>query len=231
MFGPKDDQAAVFAHFQPVVGRLFEGVSCSVIAYGHTGSGKTHTMYGQHWPALVSRLVQADGCLATPGSQAEEFPGLVLRLADQVFRRRDEAKSRPSVSVRYFQIYNEKIIDLLTVDHYHQGLDDLKVKVDAIGIARVEGAMEILVESMAEFLLLLERGETQKITKATQFNVASSRSHTVLELSLKGKGEKEITLSLCDLAGSEKFSDDKLRDKSLLAESKNINRSLGSLTR
>lgn len=80
--------------------------------------------------------------------------------------------------------------------------------------------------------MLVEKGETNKIFKSTQFNISSSRSHTILEICIRKKGTtKESVLTLCDLAGSEKFTEESIKDKSLMAESKNINRSLSTLTR
>lgn len=113
----------------------------------------------------------------------------------------------------------------------NQGNDDLKVKVDGMGQSRVEGVTELELDSFFEFLMFLERGEAYKIMKTTQFNLSSSRSHTILEISVKIRGKKEALLSLCDLAGSERFSDEKIKDRSLLIESKNINQSLSTLTR
>lgn len=112
-----------------------------------------------------------------------------------------------------------------------KGNEDIKVKVDGLGQSRVEGVAEIVIESFFEFLMLIEKGESNRIIKTTQFNLTSSRSHTILEIILKNKNQKETILSLCDLAGSEKFSEDKIKDKSLLMESKNINQSLSTLTR
>lgn len=111
-----------------------------------------------------------------------------------------------------------------------KGNEDIKVKVDGLGQSRVEGVAEIVIESFFEFLMLIEKGESNRIIKTTQFNLTSSRSHTILEIILKNKNQKETILSLCDLAGSEKFSE-QIKDKSLLMESKNINQSLSTLTR
>ena len=105
------------------------------------------------------------------------------------------------------------------------------MKVDSFGQSHVEGVLEIVVESFFEFLMLIEKGESNKVIKTTQFNITSSRSHTILEIILKHKGGRATYLTLCDLAGSERFSDEKLKNKLLLNESRNINKSLSTLTR
>jgi centromeric protein E len=93
----------------------------------------------------------------------------------------------------------------------------------------VEGVTEFVLESFLQFLMLVEKGETNKVTKATQFNLKSSRSHTILEIVLQKADKKESRLVLCDLAGSERFTDEKAKDKVLMAESNNINKSLSTL--
>lgn len=112
-----------------------------------------------------------------------------------------------------------------------QGNDGLRVKIDSFGQSHVEGVLEIVVESFLEFLMMIEKGETNKVIKTTQYNMTSSRSHTILEIILKQKSKKPTYLTLCDLAGSERFSDEKLKDKLLQTESRNINKSLSTLTR
>lgn len=112
-----------------------------------------------------------------------------------------------------------------------QGSEDLSIKVDSFGQSHINGITEIMVESYLEFLMLIEKGETNKVIKSTQFNQKSSRSHTILELVINGSGKSKTYLTLCDLAGSEKFTEEKASDKALLTESKNINKSLSTLTR
>lgn len=47
-FGPEDGQEAVYGSVQQVVTDAFRGFNGAVIAYGQTGTGKTHTMMGPH---------------------------------------------------------------------------------------------------------------------------------------------------------------------------------------
>jgi hypothetical protein len=79
--------------------------------------------------------------------------------------------------------------------------------------------------------MLVEKGETNKVIKTTHFNLKSSRSHTVLEIVLQKANKKESRLVLCDLAGSERFTDEKAKNKVLLTESNNINKSLSTLAK
>lgn len=115
IFRSEDDQAEIFSYFAPVVNKVFDGENCSIIAYGNTGSGKTHTMYGENWPDLISALVKTNGWQNEAGSKYDYYPGLILRTADLIFKKKESRKEKTNISVKYFQIYNEKIIDLMTV--------------------------------------------------------------------------------------------------------------------
>lgn len=117
VFGSTLAQEEVYSYFSNTISKLQGGTNISLVAYGHTGSGKTYTMYGGMWPALASVLVQTGGWHEKP--DLARLPGLSLRLADQLFSElnttNENTADKYSVSLRYFQIYNEKIIDLLTV--------------------------------------------------------------------------------------------------------------------
>lgn len=47
IFEPEDDNCAVYmAVVAPVIPRILVGENCAFFAYGHSGSGKTHTILG-----------------------------------------------------------------------------------------------------------------------------------------------------------------------------------------
>lgn len=104
-------------HFSSIIDKVIGGVNCSVIAYGNTGSGKTHTMYGEKWPGMIASYIKShrNSEKYSGAEELEKLPGLILRLAKGIFERKDSSRSSLSISVKYFQIYNEKVIDLMTV--------------------------------------------------------------------------------------------------------------------
>ena len=51
-------QKAVFAQGKPLVKAFLSGKNCSVLTYGATGTGKTHTMLGDG--ALLKKYLQLD---------------------------------------------------------------------------------------------------------------------------------------------------------------------------
>ncbi len=59
VFGPGADQKEVYAGCD-VTQHILDGVSCCVMTYGQTNTGKTYTMYGNGWDD-VSAPTKADG--------------------------------------------------------------------------------------------------------------------------------------------------------------------------
>lgn len=78
-----------------IVAGVFEGVNGAILAYGATGSGKTHTMFGSTLSAA----------------------GIVYQSIQDIFaeKRRLEAEEKKTVSIRcsFVEIYNEEVFDLL----------------------------------------------------------------------------------------------------------------------
>ena len=167
-----------------------EGKNACCFAYGATGSGKTFTMQGS----------AVEGGAPAPG-----VIGLALR---DLFAWADASAT---ISASYFQIYLENVTDLLT---QADGDDEpprespappteLAVRMDAEGRTHVVGAREIVVTSEAELTQLIERGNKNRTTAATDCNDASSRSHAILQLCVSQPGRAMTSkLSLIDLAGS-----------------------------
>jgi hypothetical protein len=108
------------------------------------------------------------------------------------------------------------------------------LKEDQHGQIHIEGLTEISITSYEEFALILSKGESNRFKRNTALNECSSRSHSIIEFicyGYKGIEGPCPKLTLCDLAGSEKFTDDQLKNKSHMAESRNINQSLSHLGR
>ena len=72
--------------------KAFDGYNVSIFAYGQTGSGKTYSMIG-----------------------TSECPGLIPRFFDALFEKREkrQAQITSHIEISYYEIYNEKIFDLL----------------------------------------------------------------------------------------------------------------------
>lgn len=192
---------------------LIDGFNCTVFAYGPTGSGKTYTMLGN-----------------------EGDPGVTFYTAMEIFHL---IQSRPNdeqyeVSVCYFEIYNEKVNDLLSASN-----QPLKVVDNMGGGVNILGISVCPVRDADELIDRLEMGNKNRSQQATDANKNSSRSHAVFQIFLKRKKcakgkqiiQQDIKMCLVDLAGSERASIayKENRSKSLQREGGNINKSLLAL--
>ncbi|KAL5559646.1 hypothetical protein UlMin_035857 [Ulmus minor] len=185
VFGPATTTRHVYdvaAH--DVVSGAMQGVNGTVFAYGVTSSGKTHTMHGE-----------------------QKSPGVIPLAVKDVFGIIQETPGREFLlRVSYLEIYNEVINDLL--DPIGQ---NLRIREDAQG-TYVEGIKEEVVLSPAHALSLIASGEEHRHVGSNNFNLLSSRSHTIFTLTIESSprgenhDEEDVTLSqlhLIDLAGSE----------------------------
>ncbi|XP_054787623.1 kinesin-like protein KIN-7D, mitochondrial [Prosopis cineraria] len=167
---------------KPVVKAAMEGVNGTVFAYGVTSSGKTHTMHGD-----------------------QNCPGVIPLAIKDVFSIIQDTPGREFLlRVSYLEIYNEVINDLL--DPTGQ---NLRVREDAQG-TYVEGIKEEVVLSPGHALSFIAAGEEHRHVGSNNFNLLSSRSHTIFTLMIESSAHGEdydgvifSQLNLIDLAGSE----------------------------
>ncbi|KAK7396319.1 hypothetical protein VNO78_17237 [Psophocarpus tetragonolobus] len=185
VFGPTTTTRQVYdVAAQHVVNGAMEGINGTVFAYGVTSSGKTHTMHGD-----------------------QRSPGIIPLAVKDAFSIIQETPNREFLlRVSYLEIYNEVVNDLL-----NPAGQNLRIREDAQG-TYVEGIKEEVVLSPAHALSLIAAGEEHRHVGSTNFNLLSSRSHTIFTLTIESSpcGENSegeaVTLSqlnLIDLAGSE----------------------------
>lgn len=97
IFGPTTTQEDIYTDtVKPFVEKLFQGYSCSVLAYGQTGTGKTYTMLGKN---ITNMNISQD-------------LGLVSRTVADVFQTA-ELTSNVTIEISFIEIYNQRIFDLL----------------------------------------------------------------------------------------------------------------------
>ncbi|XP_006036468.1 kinesin heavy chain [Alligator sinensis] len=141
------------------------------------------------------------------------------------------ARSGPAsqqLEVSYFEIYLDKIRDLLDVTK-----TNLSVHEDKNRVPYVKGCTERFVSSPEEILDVIDEGKSNRHVAVTNMNEHSSRSHSIFLINIKQENvETEQKLSgklyLVDLAGSEKVSKTGA-EGAVLDEAKNINKSLSAL--
>ncbi|CAH8284609.1 unnamed protein product [Eruca vesicaria subsp. sativa] len=185
VFGPTTTTRQVYdVSAQHVVNGAMEGTNGTIFAYGVTSSGKTHTMHGD-----------------------QRSPGIIPLAVKDAFDIIQETPRREFLlRVSYLEIYNEVVNDLLNPVG-----QNLRIREDEQG-AFIEGIKEEVVLSPAHALSLIAAGEEHRHIGSTNFNLLSSRSHTMFTLTIEssplgGNNEGEAVhlsqLNLIDLAGSE----------------------------
>ncbi|KAJ8367720.1 hypothetical protein AAFF_G00311180 [Aldrovandia affinis] len=171
-----------------IVKDVLGGYNGTIFAYGQTSSGKTHTMEGK----LHDR----------------QQMGIIPRIAEDIFNHifaMDE-NLEFHIKVSYFEIYMEKIRDLLDVTK-----TNLAVHEDKNRVPYVKGCTERFVSSPEEVMDVIDEGKSNRHVAVTNMNEHSSRSHSIFLINIKQEHvETEQKLSgklyLVDLAGSEKVS-------------------------
>ncbi|CAK4345578.1 unnamed protein product [Aphanomyces euteiches] len=202
VLGPECTQAQMFDQvLQPKLSNFLNGFNTTVIGYGQTASGKSHT--------IGSGLT----------NQTEEHWGLIPRMLHEIFRKVHADKMDAQLHVSFLEIYGEDIHDLLLpISNAKTPRTPLNLRQDRTGVF-VQGAREVAVATAEAALEQLRVGCLTRITGSTEMNDASSRSHAVYTLTLIQKTKRTqpedatfidtmTTISkftFVDLAGSERL--------------------------
>ncbi|XP_054449255.1 kinesin-like protein KIF19 [Pteronotus mesoamericanus] len=189
---------------------VISGYNATVFAYGPTGCGKTYTMLG-----------------------TDHEPGIYVRTLNDLFRAIEDTSNdmEYEVSMSYLEIYNEMIRDLL-----NPALGYLELREDSKGVIQVAGITEVSTINAKEIMQLLMKGNRQRTQEPTAANQTSSRSHAVLQVSVRQRSRVKNVLQevrhgrlfMIDLAGSERASQTQNRGQRM-KEGAHINRSLLAL--
>ncbi|XP_030063819.1 kinesin-like protein KIF14 [Microcaecilia unicolor] len=204
---------------QPLLDKVFDGYNVCLFAYGQTGSGKSYTMMGYN-----------------------EDPGIIPRFCEELFTRVNVVQQdvKYHIEMSYFEIYNERIYDLLTSPREsYSKKRALKVREKPNFGPYVSGLSTYVVASFTDVQTWLELGNKQRATAATSINDKSSRSHSVFSLTMKQTKREHLDgevlehmvmsrVNLVDLAGSERC-DSAQTSGIRLKEGASINKSLLTL--
>lgn len=193
----------------PLVHNAFEGYNVCLFAYGQTGSGKSYSMMGSE--SITSTL-------SVPYDDA----GIIPRFCYEIFSQAALNNNITTVEISYFEIYNEKIHDLLGNNSNINGNKraPLKVREHPVLGPHVVDLSQHVVQNYEDLQTWLKVGNSQRATAATGMNEKSSRSHSIFSIILTqeqndltmGKSSKLVDTSrrskinLVDLAGSERLS-------------------------
>jgi kinesin family protein 11 len=221
VLGSKASQFEVYSVVVfPLIDCILSGYTCTVFAYGPTGTGKTYTMIGQN---------------ITPSTNFDNDPsiGIIPRAAAHLFSELKRLNKEFTVTISFIEIYNEEVRDLLIKDSVPLRVYD---DPDNKGSTCIKGLCEVTVHNTNEVYNLLNMGTAERQTAATNLNRLSSRSHTIFTILVRTReltidGEEIIKsgkLNLIDLAGSENIGKSGATDMRA-REAGTINKSLLTL--
>ncbi|KYM98142.1 PREDICTED: kinesin-like protein KIF14 [Cyphomyrmex costatus] len=212
----------------PLVQNAFEGYNVCLFAYGQTGSGKSYSLMG-------TESVQLS---ATP---FDERVGIIPRFCQEIFSRAcDNPHIETTIEISYFEIYNEKIHDLLANTNNGSKKAPLKVREHPVFGPYVVDLSQHCVQNYKDLQTWLKVGNSQRATAATGMNEKSSRSHSIFSIILTQThlgnqlncepldADRRSKINLVDLAGSERLSQTSATGDRL-KEGVSINKSLLTL--
>jgi kinesin family protein 1 len=179
-----------------VLESAYEGFNVSLFAYGQTGAGKSYSMMGY------------------PAFPVSETSGIIPIMCKEVFTKMDSLKGDDNLAIKVecsmLEIYMEKVKDLLDASGHSK---PLRVRSHPKKGAYVQGLKKFTVTTFEQVNQFMEIGQQQRTVAATQMNQTSSRAHTIFTLELtqtitnvstQKVSDKTSTISLIDLAGSER---------------------------
>ena len=248
-----DDHKNVYTDLvEPLVETVLSGRNGTVLAYGSTGSGKTHTIFG-----------------GSNGLDEERETGVVFKLAERLFEATQGEKAE--IRLTFVELYNGAFRDLLsgsasstassssssargprllppTPSRRTPGLrryssvnfstrsrnepdekivmrQDRKRNVFLMGTK----TLRTRVKTAEAALKLIRDGCKSRQMAATRLNARSSRSHSIITFEVH-RNKRVSKLRIVDLAGSERLSMTGVaHDPVALAETQSINLSLSTL--
>ena len=259
IFPENSKQEDIYNFINPIISLTIKGINSTILAYGQTGSGKTYTMFGEDFTMnnngkLFSKRLKKDKYnfiideefVVDPFSNSN---GIIPRVVLDLFKYKN--KNKTVITCSYIQIYNERIYDLLIDNSFKEIVnlknnfdtslnnnktekiieqENLKIREDKKLGTRTEGALELEANNFYDIFQYLRIGELNRKKRQTNKNLMSSRSHSIFIIYYNNKTEKKISkISLCDLAGSEKYESREKYKLVHLNELKSINKSLSIL--
>jgi len=235
-------QEEIFQDCADIVQSVLDGYNATVFAYGQTGAGKTHTMFGD------------------PGN-----PGIGPRTIDELYAVMENNSGRLDYKVEasIMELYCDHLGDLLvkngpaavgsrlSVEPHSNQFDgypntksprdcrasDLIITHDERGAVIVNNLTSQFCNSREDLHRVLKIGSANREVAKTQKNDRSSRSHLMMIIRVKSvdkeRNDRPVSgkLILCDLAGSERtksFPQSMALEKQMM-EANEINKSLTAL--
>ena len=195
---------------KPMIEAAFNKTKITCFAYGQTGSGKTYTMLGNNH---------------IKNDNGPQVPGLYLLSCIDVFNfLQKKENSNLELWVSFYEIYCNKLFDLLNNKNILQAREDGKGNICIVGL------IEKHTKNIEELLDIIDFGLNSRTVGITGANLDSSRSHAILQINIKTKDKESYSkISFIDLAGSERAVDTIDTNKRTKIDGAEINKSLLAL--
>lgn len=206
-----------------VIVNAFAGFNSSIFAYGQTGAGKSWTMMGGAWSDTNGGLIPR---LCKDLLDAADLGGGCVK--------HDDVETTQNLKCSYFEIYMEKVGDLL-----NKSSGKMRVREDKKTGVYVEGLTEVNVTEFSNIEDTLNQGNASRTVASTKMNAESSRSHAIFLMIFTQTSvnkaamtatDRVSKINLVDLAGSEEVKTTEA-DGQTLKEAAKINLSLTQLGR
>ena len=191
---------------------FYQKVKITCFAYGQTGSGKTYTLFGN---SILNN------------SNKNSAQGLYALAGYDIFQIKNIEKKFKNfeVFVSFYEIYCNKLYDLLNNRNLLETREDYKHDINIVGLS------ENKINSLEELMKVINLGGKQRTVGKTGANSESSRSHGIIQLRIfdPQNNSEHAKISFIDLAGSERESDKVNVDKKTRIDGAAINQSLLAL--
>ncbi|RWS13853.1 kinesin-like protein KIF14 [Dinothrombium tinctorium] len=190
--GISDQENVYNSMGRPLLDGALQGYNMCLFAYGQTGSGKSYSIMG-----------------------TTDAVGILPRFGTDLFARLT-ADDIIDVEVSYFEVYNEKIYDLLSTSKEKK---ILRVREHPQSGPYVVNLSTIVVRCDEDFQTCISLGNQKRETAATSMNDRSSRSHAICTINITqqilarysddslDEEDRVLTskVNIVDLAGSERL--------------------------
>ena len=191
---------------------FYQKSKITCFAYGQTGSGKTYTLFGN---------------IFSSSNNKNTIFGLYALAGYDIFQimNNDNKFKNFTIFVSFYEIYCDKLFDLLNNRNKLEAREDYKHDINIIGL------VENKINSLEELMKIINLGGKQRTIGKTGANSESSRSHGIIQLRIfdTQNNKTHAKISFIDLAGSERESDKVNVDKKTRIDGAAINQSLLAL--